>query len=565
MSLLMDALRKAEQDKKEAEERRKTTAGEMHTENAPRPDRAAIPEHTDEHEIPAIDPAPSPAFSLSLQDTGDHTEIFPAPAERRDTDFAPGAPSLDVADTDQYGQVSPTQAMGLSLEDREDDEDLFDETFHNADIDLESVPGLYEETMQGEEYEKAAGPSFEETLPGVPAVQLARDLGEEFQPTPVAAQTVFTAASTARRRGGFPWAGLSIGLVIVAVAVGVFTYDFITPELQQDFPASVGNNLEGALVPPPPAALPQTGVIAQPTAAGQTAPTQPGIVPPATETLPAVVATQTQPGSEVGASQGPETLASTEPESAPPAEPEAVTAPESAQAPPAPEVPAAEPAAAPAVQESLPDDIDVPPGMIRISRSKAPDDRGTRLMDAYAAWQTGDREEAGRLYSEVMENYPGNRDALLGLAAIALTGGDTDTARKHYASLLSANPGDELARAALIGLEREADPVSRESALKVLIQEYPERPYLYFNLGNVFAAGRRWAEAQQAFFEAYRLDPQNPDYANNLAVSLDRIGQYATAVDYYLTALDLAKTRAAEFDDADLLARIQQLENPGRP
>jgi tetratricopeptide (TPR) repeat protein len=266
-------------------------------------------------------------------------------------------------------------------------------------------------------------------------------------------------------------------------------------------------------------------------------------------------------------SQAPEAIVSTEPVASPPAEPEAVMAPVSAEAPPASEVAAAEPAvvAAPTVQESLPDNIDVPPGMIRISRSKIPDDRGTRLMDAYAAWQAGDRDESGRLYREVLENYPGNRDALLGLAAIALSGDDTDTASQHYASVLAANPGDELATAALIGLEREADPVSRESALKVLIQEYPERPYLHFNLGNVFAAGRRWAEAQQAFFDAYRLDPLNPDYANNLAVSLDRIGQYETAVDYYLTALDLAKTRAAKFSEAGLLARIQQLENHGRP
>ena len=67
-------------------------------------------------------------------------------------------------------------------------------------------------------------------------------------------------------------------------------------------------------------------------------------------------------------------------------------APVSAEALPASEVAAAEPAvvAAPTVQESLPDNIDVPPGMIRISRSKIPDDRGTRLMDAYAAWQAGD-------------------------------------------------------------------------------------------------------------------------------------------------------------------------------
>lgn len=546
----MDALRKAEQEKKEAEERRKTTAGEMHTENAPRPDMAAIPEHTDEHEIPAVDLAPSPAFSLSLQDaTGDHAGIFHAQAERRDADFTPAAPALDSADTDQFGQVSPTQTMGLSLEEREDDEDLFDETFHNADIDLESVPGLYEETMQGEEYEKAAGLSFEETLPGIPAAQLARDLGEEFQPTPVAAQTVFTASGTARRRSGLHWTSLTVALVIVVVAVSVVIYISTTPAVPE-VPAPTRTAMEGALVPPLAAALPQASVVNQPGVAM--------VTPPTAGTFVAGAPAEAQPGSQAAVNQAPG--------AAPLAEPEAIVAPESEEAPPAPAIAVVEPAAAaPTVRESLPDDIDVPPGMIRISRSKAPDDRGTRLMDAYAAWQAGDRDESGRLYREVLETYPGNRDALLGLAAIALSGDDTDTARQHYASVLATNPGDELATAALIGLEREADPVSRESALKVLIQEYPERPYLYFNLGNVFASGRRWAEAQQAFFDAYSLDPQNPDYANNLAVSLDRIGQYETAVDYYLTALDLARTRTAKFNEADLLARIQQLENPGRP
>jgi len=164
-----------------------------------------------------------------------------------------------------------------------------------------------------------------------------------------------------------------------------------------------------------------------------------------------------------------------------------------------------------------------------------------------------------------LESYPGNRDALLGLAAIALTEGDSNGAKQFYANLLATNPGDELAYAALIGLEQDADPVSRESAMKVLIQEHPEQPYHYFTLGNIFASQQRWAEAQQAFFDAYRLDTTNPDYANNLAVSLDRIGQYRVAVDYYMTALELAKTRAAKFSEADLLSRIQLLENSARP
>ena len=40
-------------------------------------------------------------------------------------------------------------------------------------------------------------------------------------------------------------------------------------------------------------------------------------------------------------------------------------------------------------------------------------------------------------------------------------------------------------------------------------------------LGNLYADQSQWAPAQQAYFQAHHLEPDNPDYAYNLAVGLD--------------------------------------------
>ena len=71
----------------------------------------------------------------------------------------------------------------------------------------------------------------------------------------------------------------------------------------------------------------------------------------------------------------------------------------------------------------------------------------------------------------------------------------------------------------------------------------------------------RWAAAQQAFFDAYRLNTANPDYALNLAISLDHIGQYETALDYYKAALDLSDKAPSRFEPSSVSARIDKLNN----
>jgi Flp pilus assembly protein TadD len=92
-----------------------------------------------------------------------------------------------------------------------------------------------------------------------------------------------------------------------------------------------------------------------------------------------------------------------------------------------------------------------------------------------------------------------------------------------------------------------------------MLREQPDAAFLHFALGNNYASQSRWPEAQQAFFEAWRLQSDNPDYAYNLAVSLDQIGQAHPAMEYYRKALELADTTQVSFNTASVLARVNDL------
>ena len=207
---------------------------------------------------------------------------------------------------------------------------------------------------------------------------------------------------------------------------------------------------------------------------------------------------------------------------------------------------------------------DSPPDLraeVRITRQVRPNHVAASLEQAYEAFRSGDAGAAERAYRAVIEHEPGNRDALLGLAALAGRAGRWDEAAGHYAQVLVLHPADTVARAALISID-ERDPVRGESSLKELLRSEPRSAHLHFNLGNAYAAQSRWAEAQRAYFNAYRLDSASADHAYNLAVSLDRLARHGSALGFYRTALALSHDAHAGFDPAAVRTRIRELD-PG--
>ncbi|BBJ00196.1 hypothetical protein FGKAn22_18880 [Ferrigenium kumadai] len=179
------------------------------------------------------------------------------------------------------------------------------------------------------------------------------------------------------------------------------------------------------------------------------------------------------------------------------------------------------------------------------------------LRDAYQAYRNGKLDEAQQLYLAMYRKDAQNSDALLGLAAIAQQRGELELAKQYYASVLVLDPRNAAANAGMSALNPEDD--NNESRLKLLLREQGNSPVLHFALGNLYAGQSRWGEAQQAYFNACTLEPGNAEFAFNLAVSLDHLGQARLAAQYYQRALQLDPLRSAGFDHAQVSQRIDDL------
>jgi tetratricopeptide (TPR) repeat protein len=187
------------------------------------------------------------------------------------------------------------------------------------------------------------------------------------------------------------------------------------------------------------------------------------------------------------------------------------------------------------------------------------------LAAAYAALNRGDYAAAKQTYASAIAQQPTNLDANLGFATAAARSGETEMALRYYRRVLDLDPRNATATAALLTLDNKSlanessGQVSMEAELKLLIEKEPNAAVSYFALGNLLAGERRWREAQQAFFEAARLTPQNPDYLYNLAVSLDNLGQTKQAEDFYRRALAALVNGQAQFDRAVVEKRLSAM------
>ncbi len=214
----------------------------------------------------------------------------------------------------------------------------------------------------------------------------------------------------------------------------------------------------------------------------------------------------------------------------------------------APRPPAAAPVAAPRQ--------DRPPVAVR----RAAPSIDPRVDAAYTAYQAGDFRAARSEYERALSADPYSRDALLGLAAVEMRAQNYAAAEALYQRLLRSDPRDPHAQAGLMSLRgQSSDPVAGESRVKSMLANDPESGVLNFSLANLYAQQGRWHEAQQAYFKAYTADPENPDFAYNLAVSLDYLRQPKLALEYYRRALAGAERRGAAFDLAAAKTRVQEL------
>jgi Flp pilus assembly protein TadD len=370
---------------------------------------------------------------------------------------------------------------------------------------------------------------------------------------------------------GNPIMALGALALLFGVGFGIYVYLQITnPGMFVRQAATRPQDTPAPAVPtvqPPAPEAPQ----AQPTApapdpmasAGAPAPAMPGAAAPLSGSVSAAPAQPPSAGvagppGAISASSvigSPRAAAGESPrETAEPARGSIRPTPEAAKPAPAAPAAAAHPTAAaePALQ---------PRERIAVTAVTAQPRLNPSLSQAYTALQAGNIVDARALYSKVAQSEPLNIDAQLGLAYIAAQENRTDDAVRFYLRILQLNPRHAAAQGALIGLMGRADAVASESRLKQLIAREPSA-FLHFVLGNLYADQSLWAQAQQSYFQAHHLEPDNADYAYNLAVGLDHLRQSKVALNYYRRADQLAASSGrSNFNLAFARERIAALSS----
>jgi len=549
MSLLMDALKKAEQEKKEAAKRLREAqeqSKEQSQDHSSDDDRTLTQELRTEDD--SVDSA-QPASESVPEDTAEIEGLSLSPVTDQQL------VSEEIEDKDK---LSTTDEIELETSESTESEHppKLDKIFAPTDLQVEEVVAEQaEDTIHDElpyDSETLSDASNEYSSATVSAAQLAEDIGGD-SPTPVAAQTVFAASYSRPGNQVLQWSIFLVLCLVIAVSLSLFVFNYTIPVDRSIKSPLVAKDIEIQSEPALIFEMPEGLISSADVDSSMFTSEITDVIDKANDTTIG----EGQIGSE--AEGFPESERSHEMIAKAADTRSALTQERMEQ----------EKVWTPSEDDSttaatLPEKIIIEPRLIKISRSKSIDRQSVLINEAFQEYLVGDYDSAEVSYRNVLKELPDNRDALLGLAAISSRKGQLRQAYNNYLEVLRLYPGDSVAEAALINYQRDGDYARNESILKTFIQREPDNSFLYYSLGRLYAAQIRWPEAQQSFFNAYNIETSNPDYAFNLAVSLDHIGQQQSAIDYYNAALELANQSSSgsasiSFDRAVIISRINAL------
>ena len=179
------------------------------------------------------------------------------------------------------------------------------------------------------------------------------------------------------------------------------------------------------------------------------------------------------------------------------------------------------------------------------------------LLDAYSNYEKGDLVQAQAIFKSVLAMNPQNEFALIGLGNILVSKQQYFDAMAYYQQALVARPSSLNAFEAIANVSGHVELNSDwKNALLAMVKDYPNSPTLQYALGNLYAMEKDWLAAQESYFQAASLEPDNADYLVNLAVSLDQLGKYKPAARYYTEALAFTEVESVNFNEAQVKNRL---------
>lgn len=184
----------------------------------------------------------------------------------------------------------------------------------------------------------------------------------------------------------------------------------------------------------------------------------------------------------------------------------------------------------------------------------------SKELQAYTAYQAGDWQQAKQYYQQAYNESSESVSALFGLGAVSVQLGEKQKALNYYRRILKLEPNNALAQKAILGIQSSDNANEKiRDDLNRLSEANPNDAEVAFSLGNLYAKRGDWVSAQSYYFKAYQNDDSQANYALNLAVSLDQLGQYALAKRYYQDALAKVRGEQPSFDVAAIKKRLLAL------
>ncbi len=169
------------------------------------------------------------------------------------------------------------------------------------------------------------------------------------------------------------------------------------------------------------------------------------------------------------------------------------------------------------------------------------------VFQGYEAYASGDYAAAERFYRQAYLSDPDSLPVLFGLAATAAKKGESQKSLAMYQQILKKAPDNQQATVAAAMLEAKLmEGPDLRAKLERLVRQWPRNAQLQTAMGHQYAKKRDWVLAQKYYFKAYELDSSNPAHVRNLAISLDQLGQYALAKQYYEQTLAMSDPKQSD-------------------
>lgn len=165
-------------------------------------------------------------------------------------------------------------------------------------------------------------------------------------------------------------------------------------------------------------------------------------------------------------------------------------------------------------------------------------DTNFELNRAYTALSNGDTALATETYKNILSTEPNNEDALFGLATTYHRLGDLDRARPYYAHLLKVNPNHREGLNNFLALVSAEAPQEALAELERLEQRNPDFSPIPAQQAALLSKNGYADQAREKMLRAIDLAPDNLTYKYNLAVMLDKQGNYTDASALYRLLID---------------------------